>query len=57
MNKVDIKVDIKTAICHKILTNYAKIIVFSSMEGKRKPHLLWILNICSAGDDFLGFSF
>lgn len=57
MNKVDIKVDIKTAICHKILTNYAKIIVFSSMEGKRKPHLLWVLNICSAGDDFLGFSF
>lgn len=30
------KVNIKTAIYHKIVTNYTKITVFYSVEGKKK---------------------
>lgn len=41
------KVNIKTAIYHKIVTNYTKITVFHSVEEKKNP-LLWVLNILLA---------
>lgn len=53
------KVNIKTAIYHKIVTNYTKITVFYSVEGKKKTSAVGFKYPagCCAGDDFLAFSF